>query len=81
LVLNPGSSTLKASLLDPESDDPPEIGVAEWPAGRDADAPQVVADALAQLSATADAVGYRVVHGGVRYRSATRVDDELLEAV
>lgn len=81
LVLNPGSSTLKASLLDPEGDDPPDIGVAEWPPGRDADAPQVVADALAQLPATADAVGYRVVHGGVRYRSATRVDDELLETV
>jgi acetate kinase len=81
LVLNPGSSTLKASLLDPERDDPPDIGVAEWPAGRDADAPRVVADALAQLPATADAVGYRVVHGGSRYRAATRVDDELLDAV
>ncbi len=81
LVLNPGSSTLKASLLDPDRDDPPEIGVAEWPAGRDADAPRVVADALAQLPGTADAVGFRVVHGGLRYRAATRVDDELLQAV
>ena len=81
LVLNPGSSTLKASLLDPARDDPPDIGVAEWPAGRDADAPQVVADALAQLPSTADAVGYRVVHGGLRYRSATPVDEELLDAV
>lgn len=81
LVLNPGSSTLKASLLDAASEEPPEIGVAEWPAGRDADAPRVVTDALAQLPSTADAVGYRVVHGGLRYRSASRVDDELLETV
>lgn len=81
LVLNPGSSTLKASLLDPDRDDPPRIGVAEWPAGRDADAPRVVAEALAQLPGTADAVGFRVVHGGLRYRAATRVGDELLEAV
>lgn len=78
LVLNPGSSSLKASLVDGGE----SVGeaVIEWPAG-DRDASGVVGSALARLPAGADAVGYRVVHGGPDYRAATPVDDRLLARV
>lgn len=78
LVLNPGSSSLKASLLT-------DAGHAttvdlEWAAGaKGADA--AVAAALERVGRDADAVGYRVVHGGTTYRAATRVDEALLAAV
>jgi acetate kinase len=79
LVLNPGSSTLKAALLTAGEDDAVNV-TAEWPAG-EAGAEQVVAAALADLPAGAAAVGYRVVHGGTKYQGPARVDDELLSAV
>jgi acetate kinase len=80
LVLNPGSSTLKAGLLDGD-DEATDGTVVEWPAAEErADA--VVGDAVRQLGGdTADAVGYRVVHGGSAYRAAARVDEALLDAV
>lgn len=80
LVLNAGSSTLKASLVTVGERDAADV-LVEWPAGRDADAARVVAEALDRLPAQADAVGYRVVHGGLAYRSASRVDDGLLTEV
>ena len=78
LVLNPGSSTLKASVVDGREDAAPVT--VEWPAG-ETGAGEVVRQAVRHLSDGIDAVGYRVVHGGARYRSATRVDDALLSAV
>lgn len=78
LVLNPGSSTLKAALV--------QGGVAvadalvEWPAGQ-ADAEDIVHSALEELPEDADAVGYRVVHGGAAYRVPTAVDEHLLTRV
>jgi acetate kinase len=80
LVLNAGSSTLKASLVTIGRRDAADV-LVEWPAGRDEDAPRVVAEALERLPAEADAVGYRVVHGGEAYRAASPVDEPLLEAV
>lgn len=78
LVLNPGSSTLKASVVG----SPAAAGsvTAEWPAGQ-AGADTVLRAAITQLPRDADAVGYRVVHGGDAYRGPTRVDDALLAAV
>lgn len=78
LVLNPGSSTLKAALLD----DAQAVADAlvEWPAGEE-DASGVVAAMLERLPSGADAVGYRVVHGGTDFQAPTRVDDVLLERV
>jgi acetate kinase len=78
LVLNPGSSTLKASLVQAGS----AIAdvEADWPIGGEP-ASAVVSALLDRLPANADAVGYRVVHGGLSYRSATRVDDRLLARV
>jgi acetate kinase len=80
LVLNPGSSTLKASVTEAGGDRLADCEEA-WPAGvGDADA--VVGRVLGRLPAhTVDAVGYRVVHGGSSYREPTPVDDRLLERV
>jgi acetate kinase len=80
LVLNAGSSTLKASVVEVGQRAVTDAEV-DWPAGRDADAPAVVAEALHRIPAGAQAVGYRVVHGGAAYRSAAAVDDALLAAV
>jgi acetate kinase len=81
LVLNPGSSTLKSALLDAEGGDVVAETTLEWPSGEER-AGEVVSSAVKQLrAATAEAVGYRVVHGGSRYRAPARVDDALLEAV
>ena len=78
LVLNPGSSTLKAALV--ENARSAADALIEWPAG-EPQASAVVASALEQLPPDADAVGYRVVHGGTEYRAPTPVDDRLLERV
>ena len=82
LVLNPGSSTLKASLAAGASSEVSEINV-EWPPGDDdaRSAPSVVENALRGLRGDPDAVGYRVVHGGLRYRAPAPVDDALVDAV
>ena len=81
LILNPGSSTLKAALLDAERGDVVAETTLEWPAGEER-AGDVVGSAVERLPAeTADAVGYRVVHGGSRYRAPALVDEALLEAV
>ena len=73
LVLNAGSSTLKASLVSDGRAVGDPVGV-DWPAGTERSAP-VVGKVLSQLPDSPDAVGYRVVHGGTAYRSPARVDD------
>jgi acetate kinase len=78
IVLNPGSSTLKAALVIDGRREGDEL-VVEWPAGRD-DARAVVAQALEAVPGEADAVGYRVVHGGDQHGPAL-VDDVLLDTV
>jgi acetate kinase len=82
LVLNPGSSTLKASLVE-AGGDRIAASEAEWPPSPDdsATAPSVVRGALASLPRDVDAVGYRVVHGGSEYQAPASVDDRLLATV
>ena len=81
LVLNPGSSTLKAAILVAESGEVVAHDTIEWEAGLEG-AAAVVATALERLPTdTADAVGYRVVHGGSRYTAPSEVDEALLRAV
>jgi acetate kinase len=88
LVLNPGSSTLKAAILEPPDRTP--LASVEVERGSDAsregDAAAAVAHALDALRAevdpaTIDAVGYRVVHGGSRFGGPVRIDDEVLAAI
>lgn len=78
LVLNSGSSTLKGSLVASGAESLASA-VVEWPQGEEAAA--VVRRVIEQVSQQADAVGYRVVHGGSAYRGPTLVDAELLGAV
>jgi acetate kinase len=89
LVLNPGSSTLKAVVLEPPGRDP----LAAIEVGRGADASRasdrsgVVSEALAALAAdgvaraTIEAVGHRVVHGGERLTEPVRIDDAVLATI
>ena len=89
LVLNPGSSSLKAALIEL-----PDVTVARAEVSWGADASRS-GDRLAGLQAALlelgidvgagraeiDAVGYRVVHGGDRFTAPTLVDDEVLEGI
>ena len=71
LVVNAGSSSLKLSL----------VGGAE-PWAHNLDGPDAaVGPALQDLPEAPDAVGHRVVHGGERFHSAVRIDDEVLGAL
>jgi acetate kinase len=77
LVVNAGSSSLKLRLLDPG-----DALVAE----ADVDAPRARIDATALRDWVAgagaiDAVGHRIVHGGERFRSAVRIDADVVDAL
>ena len=80
LVLNAGSSTLKATLIEPGADEPIGEATVEWPAG-DEGASDVVRSSLDLIPDQVDAVGYRVVHGGSHYTAPSLVDESLLEVV
>jgi len=85
LVLNAGSSTLKASVLvapgerADASTTVPMQGVA--------DAPDALRRALATMAdqgaalPSIEAVGHRVVHGGSEFTRTTRLDDAVLEGI
>lgn len=89
LVLNAGSSTLKASVLDAGRRDPVFDTTLEWGAdssratGREDDIGRLLerleADDIALASI--EAVGHRVVHGGTRFTGPERVDEAVLAAL
>ena len=78
LVVNAGSSSVKLRLLD---------GGDALVTERDLAAPQARVDpaelraALGEGLGAADAVGHRIVHGGEQFRTAVRVDGEVLAAL
>ena len=71
LVVNAGSSSLKLSLLDADDS---ELWSSEHAAPRAVVDADVVAAAVAELAATPDVAGHRIVHGGERLRDAVVVD-------
>ena len=77
-MANAGSSSVKLSLLD---GDDTELWRRELDAPRSVVEPAAVAQALAELPEAPDAVGHRIVHGGERFRSAVRLDAEVLSAL
>jgi acetate kinase len=88
LVLNAGSSSLKASAIDAPG---ATVARADTSWGFDAsratdravglrEVVQTLADAGAPL-ASFDAVGHRVVHGGSRFTRAALIDEEVLAAI
>ena len=89
LVLNAGSSTLKASVLDGDGRDPLFATALEWGADatRASGRPDDFEALLEQLVVegipvgSIDAVGHRVVHGGTRFTAPVVVDDTVLTAL
>ena len=78
LVLNSGSSTLKGSVVAAGSESL-TAAIVKWPQAEGAAA--VVRRVIKRISHQVDAVGYRVVHGGIAYRGPHLVDVELIDAV
>lgn len=82
LVINAGSSSLKVSVVDPQSPGTAPVGAitVEW--GSDAtqakDRRASLEQALAELPHDVAAVAHRVVHGGTRFKGPTLVDDYAL---
>ena len=76
LVLNTGSSSLKWVVLDAATEEAREQGTATWQGTEGGRHERELADALRELPAV-DAVGHRVVHGGVHFRGAVEVDESV----
>jgi len=87
LVLNPGSSSLKASVISEPGDETLAREQIEWGVDeaaarrRQAELERLIGQLEAGLEGPLAAVGYRVVHGGLRFREPTIVDDSVLEAI
>ncbi|HYC07394.1 MAG TPA: acetate/propionate family kinase [Candidatus Binatia bacterium] len=84
LVLNPGSATLKASLIELPATAPLVDTTVAWERGTAKDG--VIRDVIDGVRssggpASIDAVGYRVVHGGARFTAPTILDDATVEAL
>lgn len=89
LVLNPGSSTLKAAVIEPPGRDALATAMVEW----DADARRAsvrasgvntvlgAVEAAGVSPASIDAVGYRVVHGGTRFVGPTLIEEGTVVAI
>ena len=88
LVLNAGSATLKATVLDPPDRAPRFERTVDWSVlGEGTDRGRAIGAVLAAMAdagvpaSSIGAVGYRVVHGGERFREAVLVDDEVVAAI
>jgi acetate kinase len=89
LVLNPGSSSLKAAVLEPPGRE--RLAETTIELGPDASRGKGLRDAVARAIdgvggggprvEGVDAVGYRVVHGGSRFTGPALVDDDVLAAI
>ncbi len=72
LVLNAGSSSLKWSLLDAGAETVEAEGNEDWKGGKEA--ARAALDRLRHLPAP-QAIGHRLVHGGLRLCQAVRLDE------
>ena len=86
LVLNSGSSSLKASLIEEPGDRTLGRLERDWgsDATRQADREGSLGAVIHELAGEAgsvEAVGYRVVHGGSQFAKPTVVDDAVLAAI
>ncbi len=89
LVLNPGSSTLKAAVIEPPGRDALATATVEWGADatRVSDRASAVTNVLGAVEAAGvarasiNAVGYRVVHGGTRFVGPTLIEDATVDAI
>jgi acetate kinase len=74
LVVNAGSSSLKLRLLDA---DDRVAGSADLPAPGGLASRERIEAAIGEMGAV-DAVGHRVVHGGVEFREPVRIDAQVV---
>lgn len=88
LVLNAGSATLKATVLEPPDPTPRFAQTADWAADGGAAATGPALDDVLRGMAAAgiepdglQAVGHRVVHGGERFTGPAVLDDVALRAL
>lgn len=88
LVLNPGSATLKATVLDPSDAEPRFERLVEWAGDATEPERQAVVEGVVSSMADAgigpgavEAVGYRVVHGGTRFTGPVLIDDPAISAI
>jgi acetate kinase len=77
LTVNAGSSSLKLRLLGPDDE---LLGREDLDADRGHADSAALAEALERLGA-ADAVGHRIVHGGARFTTSVRIDDDAVAAL
>ncbi len=86
LVVNCGSSSLKAALIDPRAGTRlaavkvERIGEPDQAPDHDAALTGALEELLAGNAPVA-AVGHRVVHGGERFTRPTRIDDDVIAAI
>jgi acetate kinase len=82
LILNAGSSTLKAQLLDPETGQVLMKSTIERIGQEGRTHEGAVRQVLSEIGSTEiKAVGHRVVHGGERFTSAVEIDDAAIAAI
>ena len=83
LVINCGSSSIKAAVIDADSGERLSAALLErvedHRAALAAALPGLLADA--GIQGAVSAVGHRIVHGGARFSAAVRVDDEVEAAI
>jgi acetate kinase len=80
LILNPGSSSLKWSLLDAETEG--QIATADFAyAEAGPENRGVLVNRALDTAGPVEAVGYRVVHGGMLFRSTVRVDSDMIASL
>jgi acetate kinase len=81
LVINAGSSSVKFSVIDPETGAADLEGKIER-IGQGVTHDQALAQVLERCNGIAvEAVGHRVVHGGARFHEATVINDEVESAI
>ena len=74
--MNMGSSSLKWMVLDADTEVVRQHGDAHWQGASGGQHADELAAALAEV-ASVDAVGHRVVHGGLTLRDPVLVDDSV----
>ena len=77
LAVNPGSSTLKLRLITPDDQIEATFDLDPWDGSAQANGLSEWLHGLTDV----EAVGHRVVHGGDRFTSAVRIDDEVLSGI
>jgi len=79
-VLNAGSSSLKWVVLNADTEAAEQQGQASWEGAEANRHATELATALARAPSV-QAVGHRVVHGGMRFREAVGVDDAVRDEI